>query len=92
MWWVGFERVMWTGEGGEPTWFETFPGKAKRGFCPVCGTRVAAVDCDVPEIGINVPALDDTSGADLVPVNASFRENAVGWMPPVADIRCSPSG
>lgn len=83
MWWVGFERVTWTGEGGEPTWFETFPGKAKRGFCDACGTRVAAVDCDIPEIGINVPALEDTSGADLTPVNASFRENAVHWMPSV---------
>ncbi len=36
MWWVGFETVTWTGEAGEPTWYETFPGEAKRGFCPTC--------------------------------------------------------
>ncbi|WP_343298895.1 GFA family protein, partial [Streptomyces sp. SID1034] len=54
MWWVGFATVSWTGEGGEPTWYETFPGEAKRGFCPNCGSRVAAIDSDIPEIGINV--------------------------------------
>ncbi|MEU1494839.1 hypothetical protein ABZ456_31910 [Streptomyces sp. NPDC005776] len=43
-------------------------------------------------MGINVPALDDTSGADLTPVNASFRENAVPWMPPVSDTQHSPIG
>ncbi|MER5549929.1 GFA family protein [Streptomyces sp. NPDC002589] len=92
MWWVGFERVVWTGEGGEPTWYETFPGEAKRGFCPTCGSRVAAIDSDIPEIGINVTALDDTSGADLVPVNASFRDDAVHWVPAVPDSRNSPVG
>ncbi|MFD0355630.1 hypothetical protein ACFVHW_18135 [Streptomyces sp. NPDC127110] len=63
MWWVGFATVSWTGEGGEPTWYETFPGEAKRGFCPTCGSRVAAIDSDIPEIGINVTALDETSGS-----------------------------
>ncbi|MBL1110566.1 GFA family protein [Streptomyces sp. 5-8] len=85
MWWVGFETVTWTGEGGEPTWYETFEGEAKRGFCPTCGSRVAAIDSDIPEIGINVTALDDTSGPDLVPIHASFRENAVHWLPPVPE-------
>jgi hypothetical protein len=51
-----------------------------------CG-RLAAVDVDVPELGINVTALDDTSGADLVPVNQSFRDNAVHWLLPVPDSR-----
>ncbi len=55
MWWVGFETVTWTGES-EPTWYETFEGEAKRGFCPTCGSRVAAIDSDIPEIGINVTA------------------------------------
>lgn len=80
MWWVGFETVTWTGES-EPTWYETFEDEAKRGFCPTCGSRVAAIDSDIPEIGINVTALDDTSGADLVPIHASFRGNAVHWLP-----------
>lgn len=43
MWWAGFGRVTWTGEGGEPTWFETFPGKAKRGFCPTCVMQADSV-------------------------------------------------
>jgi hypothetical protein len=92
MWWVGFEQVTWAGEGGEPTWYETFPGEAKRGFCPRCGSRVAAIDSDIPEIGINVTALDNTSGADLMPVNASFRDNAVHWLPAVPDTQNSPVG
>lgn len=92
MWWAGFEQVVWNGEGGEPTWYETFPGQAKRGFCATCGSRVAAIDCDIPEIGINVTALDDTSSADLVPVNASFRELAVHWLPAVPDTQNSTVG
>lgn len=92
MWWAGFpmDRVTWTGTGGEPTWFETFEGEAKRGFCPDCGSRLAAIDSDIPELGINVTALDDTSGTDLVPVNQSFRDNAVHWLPPMLDAQRSP--
>ncbi|MGW0886466.1 GFA family protein [Streptomyces sp. NPDC002671] len=55
MWWVGFETVTWTGEGGEPTWYETFEGEAKRGFCPTCGSRLAAIDSDIPEIASTSP-------------------------------------
>ncbi|MGW7283730.1 GFA family protein, partial [Streptomyces sp. NPDC054844] len=83
MWWVGFETVTWNGEGGEPTWYETFAGEAKRGFCPTCGSRLAAIDSDIPEIGISVTALDDTSATDLVPIHASFHDNAVHWLPPM---------
>ncbi|MEV6022622.1 hypothetical protein [Streptomyces sp. NPDC052036] len=61
---MGFATVTWTGES-KPTWCETFEGEAKRGFCPTCGSRVAAIDSDIPETGINVTALDDTSGTDL---------------------------
>ncbi|EHM24787.1 glutathione-dependent formaldehyde-activating GFA [Streptomyces sp. W007] len=71
---------------------ETFKGEAKRGFCPTCGSRVAAIDSDIPEIGINVTALDDTSGPDLVPIHASFRENAVHWLPPVPETEHSTAG
>ncbi|MEU1151533.1 GFA family protein [Streptomyces sp. NPDC005918] len=86
MWWAGFapEDVTWI-NGVEPTWFETFPGEAKRGFCPDCGSRLAAIDSDVPELGIVVTALNDTSGPDLVPVNQSFRDNSVHWLPQVPD-------
>ncbi|MFF7097742.1 hypothetical protein ACFY9A_35960 [Streptomyces rubradiris] len=51
-----------------------------------CGSRLAAIDSDIPEIGINVTALDDTSGPDLVPIHASFRDNAVHWLPSVPEI------
>ncbi|MFF3667199.1 GFA family protein [Microtetraspora malaysiensis] len=93
MWWAGFapKDVTWTGES-EPTWFETFEGEAKRGFCPHCGSRLAAIDSDVPDLGIVVTALDDTSGPDLVPVNQSFRDNAVHWLPQVPDTQNSPVG
>ncbi|MFF4779020.1 GFA family protein [Microtetraspora fusca] len=93
MWWAGFapKDVTWTGES-EPTWFETFEGEAKRGFCPHCGSRLAAIDSDVPDLGIVVTALDDTSGLDLVPVNQSFRDNAVHWLPQVPDTQDSPVG
>ncbi|MFD4763219.1 GFA family protein [Streptomyces sp. NPDC058439] len=86
MWWAGFapEDVTWTGES-EQIWFETFKGEAKRSCCPHCFSRLAAIDNGVPELGIVVTALDDTSGADLVPVNQSFRDNAVDWMPQVPD-------
>ena len=32
--WVGFPLagLRWIGEGGEPTWYDTFPGETKRGF------------------------------------------------------------
>ncbi|WP_405824462.1 GFA family protein [Streptomyces sp. NBC_00838] len=94
MWWAGFapDDVIWTGQGREPTWFETFEGEAKRGFCPRCGTRLAAIDSDVPELGINVTALDDTSDHDLIPVNQSFRSNAVHWLSQVPDAQNSPIG
>ncbi|MGK4906500.1 GFA family protein [Streptomyces albus] len=91
MWWAGFsmDGLSWTGEGGEPSWYETFPGEAKRGFCPDCGSRIAALDSDIPDIGINVTTLDDPSGADLIPVNQSFRETAVHWLPQVPDTQHS---
>ncbi|WP_369228497.1 GFA family protein (plasmid) [Streptomyces sp. R39] len=92
MWWVGFATVIWTGEGGEPLWIWTFPDEARRGCCPKCGTRVAAIDHDVPEIGINVPALDDTTGADLVPVAQSFKDNAVPWLNTVPNTEPTPVG
>ncbi|WND40731.1 GFA family protein (plasmid) [Streptomyces sp. BB1-1-1] len=86
MWWAGFapENITWTGES-EQIWFETFKGEAKRSCCPNCFSRLAAIDNGVPEIGIVVTALDDTSGDDLVPINQSFRDNAVHWLPQVPD-------
>lgn len=80
--WVSFalDAFTWTGDGGEPTWYDTFPGKTRRGFCPVCGTHVAAFDYGDTWMGVNLPALDDPAGPDLVPVNQSFRGDAVHWL------------
>ncbi|MEV0697922.1 hypothetical protein AB0I53_08385 [Saccharopolyspora sp. NPDC050389] len=36
-------------------------------------------------MGVNVPALDEPDGADLIPVNQSFRDDAVSWMNQVPD-------
>jgi hypothetical protein len=93
-WWIGFplEGLAWTGEGGEPTWFDTHQGKTKRGFCPVCGSHLAAFDHGDTTIGINVTALDERDDPRLMPVNQSFRGDAVSWLPQVPDTQRSTVG
>lgn len=85
--WVAFslDSFEWTGEGGEPTWYETFRGETKRGFCPTCGSHVAAIDSGDTWMGVNIPALDEPDGDEFVPVNQSFRGDAVSWLPQVPD-------
>lgn len=89
--WVGFplDGLRWTGDGGEPTWYDTFPGQTKRGFCATCGSHVAALDYGDTTIGINLTALDDQTGTDLAPVNQSFRGDAVAWLAQVPDTQHS---
>ncbi|MFG1648451.1 GFA family protein [Micromonospora sp. NPDC049275] len=89
--WVGFPLagLRWTGEGGEPTWFDTFKGETKRGFCPTCGSHVAAFDYGDTTIGITISALDNQDDPRLVPVNQSFRDDAVDWLPQVPDTQPS---
>ncbi len=90
--WVSFPLTgfAWTGEGGEPSWYYTFEGETKRGFCPTCGTQVCALDDDGDSIAITLSALD--SADDLIPVNQSFRDDAVSWLPQVPDTRHSTVG
>lgn len=93
-WWVSFplEGVTWTGTE-ELTWYDTWPGKTKRGFCPVCGTHVAALDYGDDEfMGFNVPALDDPGDPALVPVNQSCRDSAVPWLSQVPDTQRASTG
>lgn len=45
-----------------------------------------------PEIGIYVTVLEDTGSTDLVPVYASFRDNAVHWLPPVPETEPNAAG
>lgn len=85
--WVSFPiaTLTWTGSG-ELKWFETFPGETRRGFCPECGSHIAAIDNgDDVWIGINMTALDVQDDAALVPVNQSFRGDAVSWLQQVPD-------
>src|SRR5512133_3956097 len=53
--WVSFleEGFAWTGPGGEPTWFETFP-QICRGFCPKCGSSVASKGDEAGLVGVTI--------------------------------------
>jgi hypothetical protein len=84
--WVSFplQGLAWTGHG-EPSWHYTFPGETRRGFCPVCGSQLCALDDGGDSIAITLSALDEATGLD--PVNQSFRGDAVGWLPAVPDRR-----
>ncbi|MEV0537822.1 GFA family protein [Kitasatospora sp. NPDC050463] len=84
MWWVGFATagLEWTGEGGEPTWYDTYPGKTSRGFCGTCGSHIAARDYgDDTIIGILATALDHYgTDPDLVPPNLNRVAEAADWL------------
>ncbi|MFC8953698.1 GFA family protein [Streptomyces sp. NPDC057101] len=83
-WWVGFPLagLQWTGEGDEPTWYDTYPGKTARGLCSGCGSHLAARDYgDDSVVGILVTALDhyDTDAA-LTPTNLHRVAEAAPWL------------
>ncbi|QOC93499.1 hypothetical protein [Micromonospora craniellae] len=50
---------------------------------------MAAFDYGDTLIGINLTALDDQDDPLLVPVNQSFRDDAVTWLPQVPDTQHS---
>ncbi|MEY9840663.1 hypothetical protein ABH941_005934 [Streptacidiphilus sp. EB103A] len=77
--WVGFraQDLRWTGPGGEPTWFATWP-TLRRGFCPRCGTHLISVADGSLMVMVTAFSLDDRTG--LEPVGHSFRAEAVPWM------------
>lgn len=77
--WVGFRReaLTWTGPGGEPAWYSTWP-TLHRGFCPRCGTQLVSVAEGSEMIMVTCFSLTERSGLD--PVGHSFREAAVPWM------------
>lgn len=77
--WVGFPKdaLQWTGPGGEPTWYASWP-TLRRGFCPRCGSHLISVADDSDMIMITGFSLDDRSG--IAPVGHSFRAEAVPWM------------
>ncbi|WP_078891036.1 phosphotransferase [Streptomyces sp. NRRL S-350] len=87
-WWTGFPLtgLSWTGEHGEPAWYDTHPGKTKRGFCPVCGSHIAALDYGgTAVVGILVTALDDHRVDPAhVPLNQNRLNEAAPWLAPAA--------
>lgn len=89
--WVSFPSagLSWTGDGGAPTWFDTYPGETARAFCPCCGSSIAARDYGDTTIGITISALDHPSDPRLIPVNQSCRDTAVSWLPQVPDTQHS---
>ncbi|WP_446459478.1 GFA family protein [Streptomyces nojiriensis] len=50
--WVGFplDSLTWTGPGGEPKWYATYP-TLRRGFCPACVMQAVRVSRDVVSHG-----------------------------------------
>ncbi|MET9887143.1 aldehyde-activating protein [Streptomyces sp. NPDC006430] len=82
--WVSFplDGLAWS--GAEPSWHYTWPD-SKRGFCPSCGSQICALDDGATSIAVTLSALGNPP--DLVPVNQSFRETAVPWLPQVTDTR-----
>jgi len=84
MWWVGFPMagLTWIGECGEPTWYDTYPGKTARGFCAGCGSHIAARDYgDDTIIGILATALDDyATDSALAPTNLNRVAESAPWL------------
>lgn len=64
-----------------------FPDETKRGFCAICGSSVAAIDHGDTPIDINTTALDNQDDPRLLPVNQSFRNHAVPWLPQIPNTR-----
>ncbi|MFE2322726.1 GFA family protein [Streptomyces sp. NPDC059385] len=82
--WVSFplDGLAWF--GAEPPWHRTWPD-SRRGFCPACGSQVCALDDGAGSIAVTLSPPGNPP--DLVPVNQSFRETAVPWLPQVPDTR-----
>ncbi|MFF3503483.1 GFA family protein [Streptomyces sp. NPDC003247] len=76
-----------TGEGGEPTWYDTCPGRTARGFCGGCGSHIAARGHgDDTVVGILATALDHYgTGPALAPASLDRAAEAAPWL-----ARCGP--
>ncbi|MFF2226960.1 GFA family protein [Streptomyces globisporus] len=76
---MGFalDSLIWTGSGGEPKWYATYP-TLRRGFCPDCGTQLVSVADGSSTVMVTGFSLTDQSGIE--PLGHSYREEAVPWM------------
>ncbi|MFF7400646.1 GFA family protein [Streptomyces murinus] len=81
-WWGSVPKSALTWTGAEPTWFDTYPGRTARGFCPACATHLAARDYgDDTFIGILIPALDHyADDPALIPTNLNRVAEAAPWL------------
>lgn len=79
MTWVGFrkEALTWTGPGGRPVWYASWP-TLHRGFCPRCGSHLVSLAEDSEMIMVTTFSLKEQGG--LEPVGHSYRQAAVPWM------------
>jgi hypothetical protein len=77
--WVDFPRasLFFEGSGGEPALYRTCE-TTQRGFCPVCGSGICALDDGSEYISITVGTLDDPD--PIVPESQSFPESAPSWL------------
>ncbi|MBC7880031.1 MAG: GFA family protein [Anaerolineae bacterium] len=77
--WVDFPRVSlsFEGSGTELTLYRTCE-TTQRGFCPVCGSGICALDDGSEYICITVGTLDDPN--PMAPESQSFPESAPSWL------------
>jgi hypothetical protein len=75
--WVDFPVASVTFEKSELTWYRTCE-TTQRGFCPVCGSSIFALDDGSEYISITIGTLDDPNLT--VPESQSFPESAPGWL------------
>lgn len=76
--WVDFSRasLIFDGPGGYPTLNRTSK-TTQRGFCPICGSGICALDDGSEEISITIGTLDNPNL--IVPQSQSFPESAPSW-------------
>jgi hypothetical protein len=75
--WVDFPRATLIFEGAEPTLYRTCE-TTQRGFCPVCGSGICALDDGSEYVSITVGTLDDPN--PMTPESQSFPESAPSWL------------
>jgi hypothetical protein len=75
--WVDFPVASVTFEKSELTWYRTCE-TTQRGFCPVCGSSIFALDDGSEFISVTIGTLDDPNLT--VPESQSFPESAPAWL------------
>jgi hypothetical protein len=88
-WWVSFPTttLVWV-SGGDLTWYDTYAGKTKRGFCGTCGSHLLSVDYGDDElVGVLVVALDEPNDPLLFPDAHNLRHlrEAAPWLGALLD-------